>query len=102
MWAGAKDYRHKDNRSEPGEMRGASTYADGFGGFADVSSLGDVLEVGCGPHTVLGLLLDTRPGLASTVTSISLLDPGIASYLGLRGCPYSDGQLRGLPVAQPA
>ena len=100
MWAGAKDYRKKDNRSEPGKLRGANVYTDGFAGFAAVASLGHVLEVGCGPHTVLGLLLDTRPDLAASVASITLLDPGLTSYLGLQGCPYSDGRLRGLPVAE--
>ena len=59
------------------------------------STLGHVVELGCGPYTQLQSIL--RPD--SRATSITLVDPLVAYYQSrTRGCTYRDGRLLGRPV----
>jgi hypothetical protein len=67
--------------------------------------LGHVLEIGCGPFTQSGFLIDElrSRGVDPGVTSVTLADPGIESYLvNTPGCAYKDGKLRGYPVTTQA
>lgn len=59
--------------------------------------LGKVLEIGCGPWTQLGFMLDQRSDWI--VDSITLWEPGADKYMkNVATCAYKDGKLRGRPV----
>lgn len=89
MWK-AMGQTHQDDRS-----------ADHLAGFDNYQQLppylGHVLEVGCGPWTQLGFLLDQRRNWI--VDNITLWEPGADAYVrDVATCAYKDGNLRGRPV----
>lgn len=63
-------------------------HRDGFGGYAVVpASVGDYLELGCGPFTNGRLILEGR-----TAASTTLVDPLITDYLDHPHCSYAFGR----------
>lgn len=55
------------------------------------------MEVGCGPWTQLGFMLDKRS--TWVVDNITLWEPSAADYqASVPNCAYKDGKLRGRPV----
>jgi hypothetical protein len=73
-------------------------HLEGFQNYALVrKELGDVLEIGSGPWTQLGFLIDVRPDV--NIRSITLWEPGINVYLKtVPTCAFKDGKLRGRMV----
>ena len=78
----------------------------GFRSYRDVSvPLGRVLEIGCGPSTQTGFLIDQlrKRGDEPGVSHVDLADPGIEAYVRhVHGCAYRDGLLRGYNVSTHA
>ena len=69
---------------------------DYYGALQPNASLGEVVELGAGLWTQALLMLRARPDVSAN--SITVVDPGIPSYLGSGLATYRRGTLRGVPV----
>jgi SAM-dependent methyltransferase len=98
-WRRAQNAEHGvwDGNSGSGDR--IEDHLAGFKEYEAISgNLGDIAEVGCGPWTQLGALLDKRKDHVS-LKSITLLDPGIEGYLkDVPTVAYKDKKLRGHDV----
>lgn len=66
-----------------------------FKGYQDLKSdLGHVCEIGCGPFTQLKTIIKGR-----TATRVTLLDPLLRSYQGLKHCPYRKNSFAGIQTS---
>jgi len=73
----------------------ANEHYDGFGSYKILPHhLGDVMEIGAGPFGQIKYIIENRN---STVSSITLWEPGILYYVkNTPHCTYKDGKLLGL------
>lgn len=69
-------------------------HLQGFSNYSKLpETLGNYLEIGCGPYTQTQFIIDHQ------FESITLLDPGANNYiLHVANCTYRDGTLRGKKV----
>eukprot|EP00775_Hariotina_reticulata_P012241 gene12241-12379_t len=99
-WQRAQEAEGSLWRTSGGSGDRVHDHMEGFSQYEAVPEyLGHLLEVGCGPWTQLGAILDL-PNRTWIVDSITLWEPGAQDYMAnVANCAYKDSKLRGRPVS---